>query len=456
MKKLKTADWVEGLNPDFSIVDEDYVWLHEEISFFENEISSEGTSLPVDADAFLLAEGLECERAPERACWTLKASLRRQKNRIAALPHRLAQAVACDARQTAADFRAIGQALIRDAQQTGDDFRDMGYAFIRDARQTKTDFRRIAQAFKSAVVWVIQTPERTISWLVHLPWREQLAVRQGFLLGAMAGFFVAGSTLWAVSSLPYFSEPAIAPAAIMPPQPVPIVRQSVQPELAWFYIRFPFLSEQVTVHAKNHHTYIVSDSKRHKDYVVQLGQKFRRVETYSAAGNLEVQIFTPGTKKTVWFKGNKIISHNEIPDGNLWMWNTPLWNSTHLKIYSLADLWLDSPYKRYSCAGFVHKFLADAGIHVPILDAWDIAKQPWQRITMDEIEPGDIITIRALTPEHRRFWHHSVTHVGVYIGHGKMIHAATAWNARRAWVRIADVETFHGRIDKILRPPELQ
>jgi hypothetical protein len=46
--------------------------------------------------------------------------------------------------------------------------------------------------------------------------------------------------------------------------------------------------------------------------------------------------------------------------------------------------------------------------------------------------------------------------VGVYIGNGKIIHAATySSKAKRSWVRVADLSEFRGRIDKVLRPPEL-
>ncbi len=151
-----------------------------------------------------------------------------------------------------------------------------------------------------------------------------------------------------------------------------------------------------------------------------------------------------------------MVSQSTVPDGNLWMWSGPLWNAEHFKIYRQADMWLDSPYKRYSCAGFVHRFLKDASVDVPILDAWDMARLPWVRVPLEELEPGDIITIKALTAQHRRFWGHRVTHVGVYIGNGKIIHAATSSvRATRSWVRIADIEEFRKRIDKVLRPPEL-
>jgi hypothetical protein len=306
--------------------------------------------------------------------------------------------------------------------------------------------------------WIVAAPGRIVYWVVHWDWAEMLTVRKGFLFGALGGFLVGTSSIWALSSMPYLPGHPIEPV-VLAPRDVSVARLTVPAELAWFFIQFPYISEKAQVRIKNHHTFVVADNSRKKEYVVTLGQKFRRVEIYAQdnKANAQVQIFTPGSKRTVWFDGSKIVGQAQVSDGNLWMWRGPLWNSVHLKIYGLADLWLDSPYKKYSCAGFVHKFLGDAGVHVPILDAWDIAKQPWMRVSVEEMEPGDVITIKALTASHRRFWHHRITHVGVYIGHGKFIHAATfSPSATRSWVRIADVEDFRPRIDKVLRPPELQ
>jgi hypothetical protein len=284
-----------------------------------------------------------------------------------------------------------------------------------------------------------------------------VGVRKGFLIGAMSGLFVAGSLLWAIpvvtSYMPnHFVEPMIPPSSFMP-----IPRGSVPTELAWFFIQYPYVSDSCRIRSKNHHTFVIADPARHKDYVVNFGQRFRRVEIYAQdSKDTQAQVFTPGTKRVVIFHGTKVVSQSVTPDGNLWMWKGPLWNAEHLRIYSQADLWLDSPYKRYSCAGFVHRFLDDAQVHVPVLDAWDIARLNWVRIPVDELEPGDIITIKALTAEHRRFWGHRVTHVAVYIGNGKIIHASTpSRKAKRSWVRVADLDDFRHRIDKILRPPEL-
>jgi len=263
--------------------------------------------------------------------------------------------------------------------------------------------------------------------------------------------------LWAIPVVTTYmpgkwSEPVMPPSAFMP-----VMHGTVPMEMAWFFIQYPYISQSAKIRAKNHHTYVVSDSWRHKDYVVNFGQRYRRVEIYAQdTKELQVHVFTPGSKREVVFQGPRIVSQSTTADGNLWMWKGPLWNAEHLKIYSQADQWLDSPFKRYSCAGFVHRFLDDADVHVPVLDAWDLAKLPWVRIPTEELEPGDIITIRALTAQHRRMWGHRVTHVGVYIGNGKIIHAATySSKAKRSWVRVADLSDFRGRIDKVLRPPEL-
>ena len=287
--------------------------------------------------------------------------------------------------------------------------------------------------------------------------KERFGVRKGFLIGGVLGLSVAGSLLWAIpavtSYMPrQFGEPIIPPISFMP-----IVHGTVPSELAWFFIQYPYVSQSVKIRSKNHHSFIVTDSDRHRNYVLSFGQRYRRVEIYSQdSKETQVHIFTPGSKRVVVINGPRVVSQSVSTDSNLWMWKGPLWNAQHIKIYGQADMWLDSPYKRYSCAGFVHRFLKDANVDVPVLDAWDMARLPWVRVPFEELEPGDIITIKALTAEHRRFWGHRVTHVGVYIGNGQFIHAATlSSTAKRSWIRVADLDKIRDRIDKVLRPPEL-
>jgi hypothetical protein len=346
----------------------------------------------------------------------------------------------------------------------------LGAWWARDVLNTRRRFFRRWARFVKAIrfivflpfrilFWIVSIPRRTYRGIVNLPWAEMLMVRKGFVVGMLIGLCVAGTGLWGLSSIPYLPGHPIEPLDNALSSPLQaIARLSIPGDLAWFYIQFPYVSEKAQIKLKNHHTYVVSDAQRHKDYVIILGQRFRRIEVYDDQDKSSVQVFilTPGYRKTVVFKDKLVQSQTTKPDGNLWMWRAPLWNSMHLRLYSLADVWLDAPYKRFSCAGFVHRFLLDGGVHVPILDAWDMAKLPWTRVSMDELEPGDIITIRAATREHRRFWHHQITHVGVYIGHGKMIHASTASaKSTRSWIRVNDLKDFKGRIDKVLRPPEL-
>lgn len=334
----------------------------------------------------------------------------------------------------------------------------VGYTVDQILRGIGQTARSTSDAVLLVVHSIVSAPGRLIHWIVYRSWAEMFTVRKGFVFGAVGGFLVGSSTLWAISTLPYLPGHPIEPI-LTAPRDLSMARLTVPAELAWFFIQFPYVSENAQIRVKNHHTFVVTDNPRKKEYVVSIGQRFRRVEIYAQDNkdSAQVQIFTPGAKRTVLFQGTKILGQTTVSDGNLWMWRGPLWNSVHLKIYGLADLWLDSPYKKYSCAGFVHKFLSDAGVSVPVLDAWDIAKQPWMRVPLEEMEPGDIITIKAASAAHRRFWHHRVTHVGVYIGHGKFIHAATiSPRSTRSWVRIADVDDFRPRIDKVLRPPELQ
>src|SRR5258708_500869 len=106
---------------------------------------------------------------------------------------------------------------------------------------------------------------------------QLLGIRRGFLLGAIAGFSVVGSMLWAIPAvtniLPHqFSEPNIPSSSL-----VPVLRGTMPSELAWFFIQFPYVSESAEITPKNHHTFIVNDAPRRRKYVVNFGQRYRRV-----------------------------------------------------------------------------------------------------------------------------------------------------------------------------------
>jgi len=206
---------------------------------------------------------------------------------------------------------------------------------------------------------------------------------------------------------------------------MPIARGEFPSELAWFFIQYPYLSPDCRIIPKNHHTFLVEDGPRRRNYVVNFGQRYRRVELYQQnSRESQVQIFTPGSKRTVVFNG-RASSPNRLSWTATCGCGKALVEPGASQIYGLADRWLDSPFKRYSCAGFVHRFLKDVDVQVPVLDAWDMARLHWVRVPLEELEPGDIITFKALTGPAPAFLGHRVTHVGVYIGNGKFIHAAS-------------------------------
>ncbi len=150
----------------------------------------------------------------------------------------------------------------------------------------------------SAIRSVLDFPSAMGQAWMNLPWNHLLSVRRGFLLGALAGFSIVGSLLWAIpvvtTYMPrQFGEPLVATPTFMPS-----LHGSVPTEMAWFFIQFPYVSETAQIRSKNHHTFIVTDSSRKRNYVVNFGQRYRRVEIYSPENNqTQTQVFTPGSKR---------------------------------------------------------------------------------------------------------------------------------------------------------------
>jgi hypothetical protein len=281
--------------------------------------------------------------------------------------------------------------------------------------------------------------------------------RRSIYLG-LIGLSLIGTTLWAVIVIPaYFRVSEMNASSLQPP--LPLVRRDAVPNvLAWFFVQFPYVSPDASITEKSHHTFVITDQERRREYAVILGQSFRRVEIYYSdhPEECQVQVFTPGRKRVVWMRGGVVERDGEMAQRNDWMWLEPLWNPLHMKIFAMADLWKDSRYPRYSCARFVHEFLRNAGISMPLLDAWDVAKLRWNEVSLSELEPGDVVTLRAPSEAHRRFWHHSITHVGIYLGNGMVIHASTpSRQAHFAVVKVSSVEDLRPLIHKVLRPPEL-
>src|SRR5436853_508300 len=108
----------------------------------------------------------------------------------------------------------------------------------------------------------------------------QRNVRRGFLAAVLAVTSVVGSTLWAtIAMMPYY-QMRLPPAPLSAFESHLSARNGVPPELAWFFVQYSYLSDNVHIRAKNHHTFIVTDGPRGRDYVVSLAQNFRRVEIY--------------------------------------------------------------------------------------------------------------------------------------------------------------------------------
>lgn len=103
-----------------------------------------------------------------------------------------------------------------------------------------------------------------------------------------------------------------------------------------------------------------------------------------------------------------------------------------------AMAFLDTPYRRggndartgFDCSGFVRTIYArTAGLVLPRVAADQAAAT--QPIDQDELQPGDLVFFNTL---HRPF-----SHVGIYIGDGKFIHAPRPG----AQVRVEDMHVAY-------------
>src|SRR5689334_12563165 len=92
------------------------------------------------------------------------------------------------------------------------------------------------------------------------------SIRRGFVVGALIGFGVVGTSLKAITLLPAFARafPTVSEPIFSMPAPPP--RIGIPSELAWFFVKFPYTSGSVQVSPRNHHTFRIMDSKRGKDY----------------------------------------------------------------------------------------------------------------------------------------------------------------------------------------------
>ena len=69
----------------------------------------------------------------------------------------------------------------------------------------------------------------------------------------------------------------------------------------------------------------------------------------------------------------------------------------------------------FDCSGLVHYAYKSAGIDVPRTTAGLLREA--HRVSLSRLRPGDILFFRVDPPK--------ISHVGIYIGHGRFVHAPT-------------------------------
>lgn len=80
--------------------------------------------------------------------------------------------------------------------------------------------------------------------------------------------------------------------------------------------------------------------------------------------------------------------------------------------------WAGTDERGFDCAGFVKKTFAAVGIKLPRTAA-DQYLAEGKKVTRDELLPGDLVFFRNT-------YKRGISHVGVYLGGGKFIHASTS------------------------------
>jgi murein DD-endopeptidase len=96
--------------------------------------------------------------------------------------------------------------------------------------------------------------------------------------------------------------------------------------------------------------------------------------------------------------------------------------------------WGGSGPKQFDCSGLVRFVYAEIGVEVPrtVAEQYSAAR----RVDLDEIAPGDLLFFRISG--------RSVSHVAIYAGEGRFIHAPKA--GRRVELRTLDDEYYRPRL----------
>ena len=81
----------------------------------------------------------------------------------------------------------------------------------------------------------------------------------------------------------------------------------------------------------------------------------------------------------------------------------------------------------FDCSGLTQYAYAAAGISLP--HSSRMQSQMGQQVSRDQLQPGDLV-----------FFYSPVSHVGIYIGNGQMVHAPTSGDV----VKVASVDSMYG------------
>jgi cell wall-associated NlpC family hydrolase len=123
--------------------------------------------------------------------------------------------------------------------------------------------------------------------------------------------------------------------------------------------------------------------------------------------------------------------------------------ATELVVLALAHI--DTPYRfggndavnGFDCSGFTrHLYLASLGIELPRRSQEQALKAGLAPVPRDALQPGDLVFFNTLSQPH--------SHVGLYIGEGRFVHAPRAGAAVR--IEAMGGSYWSGRFDGARRP----
>jgi cell wall-associated NlpC family hydrolase len=90
-------------------------------------------------------------------------------------------------------------------------------------------------------------------------------------------------------------------------------------------------------------------------------------------------------------------------------------------------VWAADGPSSFDCSGLTQFAYAAAGISLP--HSSRMQSQMGQQVSRDQLQPGDLV-----------FFYSPVSHVGIYIGNGQMVHAPTSGDV----VKVASVDSMYG------------